>query len=68
MRKLKLFSGAFANGEKVANKKQRDTAAGDAEMAAKREKADAAAKLEESGEAVGHSDILGEQGDEDVIF
>ena len=36
-------------------------------MAAKRAKAEAAEK-EESGEVVGHSDILGEQGDEDIIF
>lgn len=61
------FLGASANCAKVANKKQRDTAAGDAEMAAKRAKAEAAAN-QESGEVTGHSDILGEQGDEDIIF
>ena len=37
-------------------------------MAAKRERAEAAAAIEESGEVIGHSDILGEQGDEDIIF
>ena len=58
----------FYRLKKVANKKQRDTAAGDAEMAAKRAKAEAEA-LGETGDAgAGSTDILGEQGDEDVIF
>ncbi len=53
-----------ANYFKVANKKQRDTAAGDAEMAAKREKA----KEDANDTHAGGADILGEQDDADIIF
>ncbi|KAF4970871.1 hypothetical protein FZEAL_9964 [Fusarium zealandicum] len=54
--------------EHVANKKQRDTAAADAEMKAKR-----AAKAEQGGDQAqkadsAPSDILGANDDEDVIF
>jgi len=55
----------------VQNKKQRDTAAQDAEMRAKREakaKADSDKENEETGEEASQTDILGEQEDQDVIF
>lgn len=54
----------------MSNKKQRDQAAADAEIRAQREKE----KAEQNGQSVeengdqGGGDILGEQGDEDVIF
>ena len=51
----------------VANKKQRDTAAADAEMASKREKADVTASRDLQ-DVVGGADILGEQDDADIIF
>ncbi|KAF4452220.1 vacuolar atp synthase subunit d [Fusarium albosuccineum] len=70
---IKQVSSAIQNGEsnkvQVANKKQRDTAAADAEMKARRE-AQAAAQggdktqKEDSAPA----DILGAEDDEDVIF
>ncbi len=47
----------------MSNKKQRDSAAADAEMAAKRRGSD---KENESGPTT--SDVLGEQEDQDVIF
>jgi V-type H+-transporting ATPase subunit D len=60
----------FYRLKKVANKKQRDTAAADAEMKAKRE-----ARANEEGantgkkrEETGSSDLLGADEDEDVIF
>ena len=55
----------------MQNKKQRDTAAQDAEMRAKREakaKADSDKENEETGEEASQTDILGEQEDQDVIF
>jgi len=56
----------FFRLKKVQNKKQRDTAAQDAEMAKKREDA---AKSESDKENVsGNADILGDQEDPDVIF
>ncbi|KAE9371671.1 ATP synthase subunit D [Stipitochalara longipes BDJ] len=61
----------FFRLKKVQNKKQRDTAAQDAEMRAKREakaKADSDKENEEAGEEAGQPDILGEQEDQDVIF
>ncbi|OBT89030.1 V-type proton ATPase subunit D [Pseudogymnoascus sp. 03VT05] len=56
----------FYRLKKVANKKQRDVAAADAEMAARREK-DSAADNGDDGLS-GTTDILGEQEDADVIF
>ncbi|KAN0096626.1 ATP synthase subunit D [Hyaloscypha variabilis] len=61
----------FFRLKKVQNKKQRDTAAQDAEMRAKREakaKADSDKENENAGEEAGQPDILGEQEDQDVIF
>ncbi|KFY17565.1 hypothetical protein V492_00546 [Pseudogymnoascus sp. VKM F-4246] len=55
----------FYRLKKVANKKQRDVAAADAEMAARREKDNAA---DNDDELSGNADILGEQEDADVIF
>lgn len=57
----------FYRLKKVANKKQRDNAALDAEMAAKRE---AQAGNEHAGgdENTGPADVLGAGDDEDVIF
>jgi V-type H+-transporting ATPase subunit D len=57
----------FFRLKKVQNKKQRDTAAQDAEMRAKREAAEKNGEEEES-KAGGGGDILGEQEDADVIF
>lgn len=51
----------------VQNKKQRDTAAQDAEMRLKKEAA-AKADSDKENKAAGHPDILGEQEDQDVIF
>jgi V-type H+-transporting ATPase subunit D len=51
----------------VQNKKQRDTAAQDAEMRLKKEAA-AKADSDKENEAAGNPDILGEQEDQDVIF
>ncbi|OBT41841.1 V-type proton ATPase subunit D [Pseudogymnoascus sp. WSF 3629] len=55
----------FYRLKKVANKKQRDVAAADAEMAARREKEDNGG--DDDGPS-GNADILGEQEDADVIF
>ncbi|KAG8673432.1 H(+)-transporting V1 sector ATPase subunit D [Fusarium poae] len=54
---------------KVANKKQRDTAAADAEMKARRE-AEAAAQGGQTPQKNDdtHTDVLGENDDDDVIF
>ncbi|KAM0401584.1 hypothetical protein ACHAQC_002275 [Fusarium culmorum] len=54
---------------KVANKKQRDTAAADAEMKARREK-EAAAQSGQTSQKNDDAptDVLGENDDEDVIF
>jgi len=57
----------FFRLKKVQNKKQRDTAAQDAEMRLKKEAA-AKADSDKENEAAGHPDILGEQEDQDVIF
>lgn len=57
----------FYRLKKVANKKQRDNAAADAEMKAKRE-ALAAKEEVETNAASGPADILGAEDDEDVIF
>jgi V-type H+-transporting ATPase subunit D len=57
----------FYRLKKVANKKQRDNAALDAEMAAKRE-AQAGNERPGGDDNVGPADVLGEQEDEDVIF
>jgi V-type H+-transporting ATPase subunit D len=54
----------------VSNKKQRDQAAADAEIREMREKEkqqNGGKSAEENGDE-GGGDILGEQGDEDVIF
>ncbi|KAL3427357.1 ATP synthase subunit D [Phlyctema vagabunda] len=56
----------FYRLKKVANKKQRDTAAQDAEMAAKKAQAEKPEGDKEN--TSGGGDILGEQEDEDVIF
>jgi V-type H+-transporting ATPase subunit D len=57
----------------VQNKKQRDTAAQDAEMRLKREAADKAegealAKAGNDKENTGSTDLLGDEDDADVIF
>jgi len=57
----------FYRLKKVANKKQRDNAALDAEMAAKRE-AQAGHEQPGGGENTGPADVLGAEEDEDVIF
>ncbi|ELR09167.1 V-type proton ATPase subunit D [Pseudogymnoascus destructans 20631-21] len=57
----------FYRLKKVANKKQRDVAVADAEMAARREKDNAANDGGDDGLS-GNADILGEQEDADVIF
>lgn len=54
--------------EQVQNKKQRDTAAQDAEMRAKKEAAAKADSDKENEGAAANPDILGEQEDQDVIF
>ena len=48
---------------KVSNKKQRDSAAADAEMANKRRISD-----KENDASAAPSDVLGEEEDQDVIF
>lgn len=58
------------NNKKVANKKQRDTAAADAEMKAKRE-AQAEKNVpnqEKVQDATGPTDLLAAEEDDDVIF
>lgn len=50
----------------VANKKQRDTAAQDAEMAKKKQPVGGGSDKENADS--GSADILGDQEDEDVIF
>lgn len=55
----------FYRLKKVANKKQRDTAALDAEMKARRE---ANAGKEKNGDDSGPSDLLAAEEEEDVIF
>lgn len=52
----------------VANKKQRDTAAADAEMRAKRERQAAGEEGDKAKEETDSADILGAGEDEDVIF
>ncbi|CAG8955877.1 hypothetical protein HYFRA_00008727 [Hymenoscyphus fraxineus] len=56
----------FFRLKKVQNKKQRDTAAQDAEMRAKREEAEKRGDKED--EKAGGGDILGDEEDNDVIF
>ena len=51
----------------VSNKKQRDTAAADAEMEKKR-KAQSDKENEAAPELIENSDILGDEDDKDVIF
>jgi len=58
----------FFRLKKVQNKKQRDTAAQDAELRAKRDAKAAADNAEDDKENTGNQDILGEQEDADVIF
>lgn len=55
----------FYRLKKVSNKKQRDTAAADAEILAARQKA---AEQEAQNGAAETTDVLGEQEDTDVIF
>lgn len=55
----------FYRLKKVANKKQRDTAALDAEMKARRE---ANAGKEKNSDDSGPSDLLAAEEEEDVIF
>lgn len=52
--------------KKVSNKKQRDQAAADAEILAKRNKEKQQEKAEENG--ADPVDVLGEREDDDVIF
>jgi V-type H+-transporting ATPase subunit D len=61
--------GHISNQFQVANKKQRDTAAADAEMKARRE-AEAAAQGGQTPQKNDdtHTDVLGENDDDDVIF
>lgn len=58
----------FFRLKKVQNKKQRDTAAQDAEMLAKRQAAEKAESGSDKENVGGSGDILGEQEDPDVIF
>jgi len=58
----------FYRLKKVANKKQRDTAAADAEMQAKRANAESDKENGDPPGASGNADILGDQEDADVIF
>ncbi|KFA77080.1 hypothetical protein S40288_07976 [Stachybotrys chartarum IBT 40288] len=58
----------FYRLKKVANKKQRDTAAADAEMKAKREAREQQGSEEGPQEDNGAADILAAEDDEDVIF
>jgi len=58
----------FYRLKKVANKKQRDTAAQDAEMQAKRDKTDSGKENSDQPESSSNADILGDQEDADVIF
>ena len=51
----------------MSNKKQRDTAAADAEME-KRRKAESDKENEAAQESTGNNDILGDDEDKDVIF
>jgi V-type H+-transporting ATPase subunit D len=60
--------GVVLSTIQVQNKKQRDTAAQDAEMRAKRDAKTAADKAEDDKENAKSQDILGEQEDADVIF
>jgi V-type H+-transporting ATPase subunit D len=57
-----------ANIFQVANKKQRDTAAADAEMKAKREAQAATAGDQARDEDSGPTDILAAEDEEDIIF
>lgn len=58
----------FYRLKKVSNKKQRDTAAADAEIAAARERDAANKQLAEAEEAPEVPDLLGESEDADIIF
>jgi len=59
----------FYRLKKVQSKKQRDTAAQDAEMKVRREAAEKAENADSDKENAGrNADILGEQDDQDVIF
>ncbi|KAG5300879.1 vacuolar ATP synthase subunit D [Histoplasma ohiense] len=59
----------FYRLKKVSNKKQRDTAAADAEMKAKREAAEKAEIANsQSTDTTAPADLLGEQEDQDIIF
>ncbi|EDN06037.1 vacuolar ATP synthase subunit D [Histoplasma capsulatum] len=59
----------FYRLKKVSNKKQRDTTAADAEMKAKREAAEKAEIANsQSTDTTAPADLLGEQGDQDIIF
>ena len=51
----------------MSNKKQRDTAAADAEME-KRKKAESDKENGAAQESIGNNDILGDEEDKDVIF
>lgn len=64
MENLKKY---VANSLQVANKKQRDVAAADAEMKAKRLAQAAGGKTGDKGDS-GPSDLLAAEDDEDVIF
>jgi V-type H+-transporting ATPase subunit D len=55
-------------GMQVANKKQKDIAASDAEMKKKREAAQAGNQENQAPEDSGPTDLLAAEEDEDVIF
>jgi V-type H+-transporting ATPase subunit D len=66
----KLRTTYNANELKVANKKQRDTAAADAEMKARREAqaAKSGAHQDKGQDATATTDLLAAEDDDDVIF
>ena len=58
----------FYRLKKVSNKKQRDIAAADAEILAKRKREDKENAAEAADDEKGTKDVLGDADDEDVIF
>lgn len=58
----------FFRLKKVSGKKERDAAAAELERQKKKKLADEQENAGDSGSGSGSGDILGEQGDEDVIF
>ena len=60
-----ILGGIAKSPPQVSGKKQRDTAAADAEMKAKQAQSENATK---EAEEIGPADILAQEDDEDVIF